>query len=159
MFCKWSDDVSDYQRRSISQSLFFRLFRVHHCQHQWTTSLWECFHLLHSLLLYSSFSTVCGNLEKIKAVPIMIIPGFLLEESCILVRIFFLSTISAFFFFVTQFSISSDLTKLWKYNSYNDHNPLGAQSALPRLGRLLFYRTKSNWSQVSPGIWTVWKSF
>ena len=76
---------------------FFRLLRVHLCQHQWTTSLWECFHLLHSLLLYSSFSTVCGNLEKIKAVPIMIIPGFLLEESCILVRIFFLSTFDNFF--------------------------------------------------------------
>ena len=122
--------VSDYQRRSISQSLFFRLLRVHHCQHQWTTSLWECFHLLHSLLLYSSFSTVCGNLEKIKAVPIMIIPGFLLEESCILVRIFFLSTIDIFF---------SLHNFLFPVTSRNSENTTATTTTIPLVPNPLYH--------------------
>ena len=53
----------------------------------------------------------------------------------------------------------SKLKKYYLVRKYHDHNSPGTQSALPRLRKLPFYLSKSNWSQVSPSIWTVRKSF
>ena len=70
------------------------------------------------------------------------------------------SSLNAFFWMLLfGLCIYSELKKYYLVRKYHDHNSPGAQSALPRLRKLPFYLSKSNWSQVSSSIWTVWKSF